>query len=735
MSKSRGVLGCVALASVLALAAPQRAHAQATAGQAQQPPQGQAQKPPAKPEEQKPAERPPTYEETVVVTATKVETALVNAPATISVISSATIEASPTQGYAELLRAVPGTNVSQTSARDINITTRGATSTLSTSQLALIDGRSLYLDFFGFVAWDFLPVNLAEVKQIEIVRGPASAVWGANALTGVVNIITKSPREMQGGSLVVGFGGFDRKVEGSDEGTGSLFYLNGTWADAPTDKWSYKVSAGGFTMDAFARPTGTVPNDFHTPYPAFPNSGTTQPKFDTRVDYDAENGSRLVLAGGLAGTEGIIHTGIGPFDIQSGSILGYARGGWSKGGLKVNAFMNLLDGDAPALLSVDATTGKPVEFSFKNQTYDVEFGNVQAIGTSHVLSYGGNVRRNNFDLSIAPGDDNRSEIGGYIQDEIFFGDHFRWLVGARLDKFSVLEDPVFSPRTTFMIKPTPGQTFRVSYNRAYRAPSLINNFLDLTIVNQIDLGLINPLLAGRTYNFPVYATGNQDLVETSMDAYEIGYTGVINNRASISVAFYVNDMEDDIFFTQVGSYSSANPPPGWPLPPIVLDLLIAAGAFGPGNGLPSQFSYLNLGEVRNKGVELGFDVAVNPNVSTFANYSYQAEPVPTGFDVSELNLPPKSRFNVGVNFDYPRYMGSLSVSYTDDAYWQDVLDARYHGPTEAFTMVNGSIGARFGGGHVTTVLKLTNMFNVEAQQHVFGDILKRQIAGELRVGF
>ena len=731
MSKSRGVFGCVALAGVLALGVPHRADAQAAASrQAQQQPQ----KPPAKPEEQKPPE-PPTYEETVGVTATEIETALVTAPATVSVIRSATIAASSTQSYAELLRAVPGTNVSQTSARDINITSRGATSTLSTSQLALLDGRSLYLDFFGFVAWDFLPVNLNEVKQIEVVRGPASAVWGANALTGVVNIITKSPREMQGGSLTVGFGGFDRSVEGSDEKAGTLFYVNGTFADAPTDKWSYKLSAGAYSQDAFARPTGNVPNDFNTPYPAFPNTGTTQPKFDTRVDYDAEDGSRLVLAGGLAGTRGIIHTGIGPFDIQSGSVLGYGRAGWSKGGLRVNVFVNLLDGNAPALLSVDASTGKPVEFSFKTQTYDVEFGNVQAIGTTHVLSYGGNVRRNNFDLSIAPRGDNRSEIGGYIQDEIFFGDHFRWLVGARVDKFSVLKDAVFSPRTTFMIKPVPGQTFRVSYNRAYRAPSLVNNFLQLTIVNRIDLGLINPALAGRLYNFPVRATGNEDLVETSMDAYEIGYSGVINERASVSLAFYVNDMKNDIFFTQVGSYTATSPPPGWPLPPAVLNLLIAANAFGPGNGLPSQFSYLNLGKVRNKGIELGTDFAITGNVSAFANYSFQADPIPTGFDKSELNLPAKNRFNAGVTFDYDRYLGNLSVNYTDDAYWQDVLDARFHGPTDAFTMVNGGVGARFAGGKVTATLRVNNLFNVEAQQHVFGDILKRQIAGELKVGF
>src|SRR6185503_2976757 len=162
------------------------------------PPQTAAPKP-----EQKPAPKPdqppnqPKYEETVVVSASRTEEKLINAPATMTVIGPETIRSAPTQNFAELLRTVPGVNVTQVSARDINVTSRSATGTLSTGTLALLDGRSLYQDFFGFVMWDFLPVNLNEIKQIEVIRGPASAVWGANAMNGVVNVITKSPRESQ----------------------------------------------------------------------------------------------------------------------------------------------------------------------------------------------------------------------------------------------------------------------------------------------------------------------------------------------------------------------------------------------------------------------------------------------------------------------------------------------------------------------------------------------------------
>ena len=699
--------------------------------------------PPAPPAEQ----QPPVYTEQVVVTASRVEQQLVNAPATVSLVTSDVIESTPATNYAELLRAVPGMNITQTSARDFNITVRGATSTLSTSQLALLDGRSLYLDFFGFVAWDLLPVNPNELRQIEVIRGPASAVWGANALNGVINFISKTPRELHGDSVTISAGAFGRKVGGQGEGAGALFSVNGTHARAVNDRWAYKISAGAYTSDAFARPTGLIPNATGTAYPPFRNQGTKQPKFDARVDYDDPEGRyRLTLAGGYSGTDGIIHTGIGPFDMDQIG-LGYATLRYSRGAMRFSVFTNLLNGDATALLAV-GPTGQPIPFAFDTKTFDVEFGNVNAVGTRHVLSYGGNVRYNQFDLSIAPRGDNRGEFGAYFQDEIFLTDHLRWNIGARVDKFDVIDQAVFSPRTALIVKLTPEQAIRLSYNKAFRAPSLINNFLETTIVNQLDLGLINPLFAGRQYNFPVDALGNEDLKEESTESYEIAYTGVINQRATVTAAFYHTRNSDEIFFTQVDRYRAFAPPPGWlqalaPLPPAtalgVLEVLPPACTppLGPGcttGGLPSRFSYLNLGTVRNKGLELGIDGAVSRALNVFANYSYQATPDPD-FDLSEVNLPPTHRFNAGFSFSEGRVLGNAVVTYQGDAYWQDVLDSRFHGPTKAYTQVNGAVGLRWADGKVVTTIKAINLFDREIQSHVFGDILKRQVIGEVRFTF
>jgi len=712
---------------------------------AQQPP---AQKPPEqKPAEQKPAEQKPAeqkpeeqprYEETVVVSASRTEEKLINAPATISVITAPMIELAPSQNFAELLRSVPGVNITQVSARDINVTSRNATGTLATGQLALLDGRSLYQDFFGFVMWDFLPVNLNEIRQIEVIRGPASAVWGANALNGVVNVITKSPREMQGTSAVFGFGGFERA---NDEGAGALWYASGTHAQAVNDRWAYKLSVGAYSQDPLSRPTGIIPCDgppelcggVRNTYPPFSNQGTTQPKFDIRADHDWEDGRKLTFSGGLAGTDGIMHTGIGPFDIDSGTVMAYAKGNYSSGGFRAGFFTNILNGDATNLLTRDPLTGVPIAFNFKSNTYDFEASNVQTYAARHVISYGGNLRFNLFDLSIAPTSDDRTEFGLYIQDEIFLSDMFRWVIGGRVDRFDFIDNFVFSPRTTFMIKPQENQTFRLSYNRAYRSPSVINNHINVVIGQPVPLGALG---GPADYQLPVNIIGNPDLEEQLLDAFEIGYSGAVG-RAVISAAFYTNWLNNEILFAEdpTARYTPMSPPANWPLPPAFIGALAQVGIF-----LPGRFTYQNFGKSRNQGVELGVQGSVNEYLDVFANYSWQGDPDvddsgDTTIPASELNLPPTHRFNVGGAFTYNRYLGNLSVTFTDDAFWQDVLGPGFQGTTDAYTLVNAGFGVKWARDRVTTSLKVTNLGNADVQQHIFGDITKRQFVGEVRVQF
>jgi len=156
----------------------------------------------------------------------------------------------PIASFGDVLCSAPGVNVIQLSARDVQVTSRQSTGTVTNSQLVLVDGRSTYLDF-GLVMWDLLPANQGDIEQFEVVRGPASATWGANAMTGAVNIITRPPRQSVGTTVTMSGGWIDRdagSTAGQDAGT--MFGTNATVTRAPTDRLAYRISAGYFRSAA-----------------------------------------------------------------------------------------------------------------------------------------------------------------------------------------------------------------------------------------------------------------------------------------------------------------------------------------------------------------------------------------------------------------------------------------------------------------------------------------------------
>jgi outer membrane receptor protein involved in Fe transport len=120
-------------------------------------------------------------------------------------------------------------------------------------------------------------------------------------------------------------------------------------------------------------------------------------------------------------------------------------------------------------------------------------------------------------------------------------------------------------------------------------------------------------------------------------------------------------------------------------------------------------------------------------VTAFANYFWQGDPVPEGFDISELNLPPTHRANAGVSYEGRRYLGSVSASFHDEAYWQDVN--RFEGRTPAYIIVNAGVGIRSPDGSMAVCLRATNLLNKVAQQHAFGDLVRRTVTGEVRFLF
>ena len=720
----------------------------------------------------------PRFTDQVVVSASRVEQEIVNAPAAIAVIPAEVIETQPASNFGDLLRQAPGVNVTQLSNSNYSVTSRGSSGALSTAQLVLVDGRSVYQDFFGFTSWDFLSVGLDDLERIEVVNGPASAVWGANAMSGVVNLITRAPRDTPGTTLNLRFGAFDRNVAGNPMDAGSQFMGSLTHAQAVNDRFAYRATVSFTHQDPLPRPFGAIPNDTGTLYPPVEGVTNRMPKFDFRADWDAADGQGgFRFSGGYGGSQGVLHSGIGPFNIQPGTNMSYGRIQYLRGSLEVGGFVNRTSAGFQSVLSRDPA-GRALEGQMNSSTYDISLKDTRFLGGRHLLSYGASARYITLDFTLAPLGKGRSEQGLYINDEIFLSDRWRWIVGSRADRISVLDRIVLSPRTTLIFKPTPTQAFRVSYNRAFRAPSLSNTFLD-TLIGQeatFDLRPIfrdffgalqipdSALPAPVTYAIPIAVVGNPALVEESLTAYEVGWSGALNDWVGASAAFYVNDMRNSIDFTDHTFWSGADPPAGWneafaevagfigelggALPPGTLPPSIAAIADSPGYlidalvglagvQLPSSFTYINRTAARNSGLELGL-TGRRGDYGGFLNYSFQAEPVVEGFgeeDADEISIPAAHRVNAGLDAELGAFDIGLSLNYTGQAYWTDVLTAEYHGWTDAFTMVNATVAVNLMEGRFQPSLRVINLLNQEIQNHIFGDVLRRQVIGGLRYRF
>jgi len=696
------------------------------------------------------------FSDTVVVSACRSEVALEDAPTTISVIDRSTIETSAARNVGDLLRSVPGVNVIQSSARDINVASRQSSTFLTGSQLAMVDGRPLYFDFFNVVFWDLLGVSTPDIEQIEVVRGPASAMWGANAATGVVNIVTRNPRDSQGLHFSIDGGLLARNSAAG--GTGYMGSASVSYADAPSDSVAYRITAGYYQSDPFERPTGNL-EVVETPIkPAvtvgggsfddvvYRNQGTKQPKFDLRVDQELGGDGKIMYQAGFSQTEGIIHTPIGPFELLDDTRLAYGQISYRRGGFHANVFANYLSGDAPALVSVDGE-GNPLEIDFKNGVYNLDLGWRGLYFNRHLMTFGGNIRYNTFDISIAPEADLQRQAGVYVQDEIDLG-RFRIAAAVRADDFDNFSGLNISPRLALIFSPFEGHSFKLSFNRGFRTPSAIDNYMDISITGgYFPVGDFDPTL-DEDFPIVVRTIGNPDLRPETIDSFEVGYSAVLGGGTTrLSLNLYTSTTTDVISYSpspealeEAGIdpfYSSDNPPPGWPLHPIVLDFLEQMGI-----RFPSTIKILNIGSIRNRGLEFSFWRALRGGWTLWGNYSFQDTPEmldpvgdPDRPPSDSVSVPPPHRFNLGVNYDSAKYLGSLTINYSDKAFFSQGLNPSFLGYSDAYTLVGLSFGRRWKDGEITTAVKVINALDEKARQHVFGDILRRSIILELRLNY
>ncbi|MBN2289135.1 MAG: TonB-dependent receptor [Candidatus Glassbacteria bacterium] len=430
-----------------------------------------------------------------VITAGRTEQSIERAPATVAVISSEEIKASGALTIPDLLRLVPGLDVMTIGSSHFEVNARGLNQVLSNKLLVLIDGRSAYFDFFGGVIWQAFQIVMDQIDRIEVVRSPSSALYGANAFSGVINIITKTPRQLHGGRL---------SVVGGENSTLHTSYVQG---DRKGDT-GYRVAIGTRQMNSFKDPDkDTDENILGNFY----------------LEHRFKNDAKLSVEGGLI--HGFIVQNVRLEDVKVDATTSYAKMNLDHGPFKLQAFWNRGDETSGAFFP----PGPDVDILYN--TFDLEAQHMVNLGLKHTFIYGASYRFNTIESNIIDRDHKQNLIAGYFQDEYRPIPEVSFLAGARID-YHPLVGTNFSPRGSVIYAPVGSHTFRVSVGRAFRNPSFTDSYMQFTI----------PPPPGMPIG--VNLVGEPDLESEKITTYEFGYTYFPRHyfRAEVDVfAYEFND--------------------------------------------------------------------------------------------------------------------------------------------------------------------------------------------------
>ncbi|MBM4161671.1 MAG: TonB-dependent receptor [Ignavibacteria bacterium] len=608
---------------------------------------------------------------------------ITEAPAAISLVEAKDIVRLAGSGQLpKLLESEPGVDIVQSGLFDFNINTRGFNSSLNRRLLILVDGRDLATAFLSATEWNGLSVPLEEFGRIELVKGPGSALYGANAFNGVMNVTSTSPRAAVGTHLIVGAG--ERSALRGDVRHAGVI-----------GQWSYKVNAGYISGKSFS----TIRTNRNFEYPGFNpflNNEVRDLNLDAvrtlygsaRIDYDYARGGIATLEGGIAQTENeVIVTGIGRVQVQKATKpwarLSYTGGGfsvllWTSGRHNVEPEISLSTG-LPLLQNALITHGE-VQYNFKA----FEDRLFVVAGASHRLV--------NIDtegtLMQAKRDDNSS--GVFAQVECKVSGALKGIVAARWDRSSLVPSQ-FSPKAAIVWSPLAEHTLRLTFNQAFQSPNY----------SELYLYVKHP-------TSPLAYIGNEKLETEKITGYELGYKGVFQKTLFLTVDAYFNQLKD--FVTDLGPALN----PRYPFPVIL-----------PGEAAPRTiWSYTNAGKVN----EAGYDIAVNYYFSDSwlidANFAYFS------FEVVERHpndilLPnsPKYRINGGLTYTHPKgHDIGIKVKYVPTFPWAAGI---YRGDIPAYTLVNLSGRYTFSNS-LSLNLNVSNLLDREHYQIFGGSLISRR---------
>lgn len=441
-----------------------------------------------------------------------------NTPAAIYVITSEVIQRSGATSVPELLRLAPGVDVERIDSNKWAVTIRGTASRMTRTVLVMIDGRSVYSPVFGGVYWEDNDLLLEDIDRIEIVRGPGGSYWGTNAISGIVNVITKKAKDTQGGLVTAGIGSLDKIFGGIRYGgkSGNDLY--------------YRVYAKYFERDGLN------------------HSATDRDKYDEwrmgqvgfRIDKDLSKRDALTVQGDFHSARiGLFETGVSYYSPPSSQTVGEKDD--SLGGNILTRWQRKFNEQSNLMLQLyyDKSDHRDILYNSDSDIVDLDFQHSLPLIWRQKIIWGMGYRfissktSGSETSSFSPEDENFNLYSAFIQDDLeLVKNRFHFILGAKFEHNDVTGLEI-QPNARLLWTPNDKQTFWASVSRAVRTPSRIDYEYTKTTYATTSGGI--PLYLRIAYR----NNHIQDLL-----AYELGHRIILGSKLSIDTAVHYDIIFD-----------------------------------------------------------------------------------------------------------------------------------------------------------------------------------------------
>lgn len=582
-------------------------------------------------QETKPQQDEPQTEvtEEVVVSASKKPEKRLEAPSTIELVSESDLSRSSATTFSGALAQVKGVDFANGGINLQKVSTRGFSSSFNSRMLFMVDGRLSTLPGAGLPQGGLAPVSSLDIKSMELILGPAGALYGSNTTAGVLNIITKDPWDEEGYSAAVKGGEqqlLNAKIRFAKQYGNFGWKLTGEYLEADEFRSDnvFDVAGNNQTAAAYAAP-GSIQAAIdaglaYREQDLLRDESVLSQKFELSAYYRTDL-TKLTASYGWSENDGFGVTNVGRNRIEGWEIEHYV--------LKANAdhwFFQYTRteedaGTTYALQSVPAGLAAGLSFDqavnnalFINKSslddYELqlngEFGNLSLVGGAVYREYDPSSEGSYLDdflLSDGTRNDiSRDETGYYFQADWRGLDNKLRLVGAgRYDDFSEF-DSQFSPKFGITYQ-SGAHLWRANYMTSYRAPEIIETHL--FFFGGLARGNLNGFQVNDLEGNPVISY--DPLEPEEVKTFEIGYRGFFANRWFLDAVAYSSEYENFISPLQTIANAQAG------------TVAVASN----GEIIPLLLTYLNYGAADLQGVDLGLDVYINDWVKLKTSIGYQ----------------------------------------------------------------------------------------------------------------